>query len=166
MHLQAFCGNDFGMTGEPKPEVIDAWTRLLRAHHAMLSRVEEDLKRAGFPPLEWYDVLLELDRAEAGWLRQSDVVQRVVLAPYNLSRLVDRLEREGLVERRQCPMDGRNNVLMITAKGRELRGRMWPVYAASIETHLGRRLDADETGVLTALLGKLLVGKPAAAPTP
>jgi DNA-binding MarR family transcriptional regulator len=166
MQLQAICGNVFGMSDEPGAEVIEVWTRFLRAHHAVLSRVEEDLKRAGFPPLEWYDVLLELDRAEAGWLRQSDVVQRVLLAPYNLSRLVDRLEREGLVERRQCPMDGRNNVLMITGKGRELRGRMWPAYAAAIATHLGRRLDPAETQALSQLLGRLVAEKPGvAAPT-
>ena len=51
-------------------------------------------------------------------LRQTGVQDRTQLAQYNVCRLVDRLEREGLVERRQCQIDGRNNVLLITAKGR------------------------------------------------
>ena len=54
-------------------------------------------------------------------LRQTGVQDRTQLAQYNVCRLVDRLEREGLVERHQCRMDGRSNVLVITAKGRELR---------------------------------------------
>ena len=66
-------------------------------------------------------MLHEVDRARKGMLRQTGVQDRTQLAQYNVCRLVDRLEREGLVERRQCPLDGRNNVLVITAKGRALR---------------------------------------------
>ena len=143
------------MSGKPTPDSIAAWTHLVRAQHAVLSRVEEALKRAGLPPLEWYDVLVELDKAENGWLRQSEVNARVLLAQYNMSRLADRLVREGLVERRQCPVDGRNNVLVITAKGRELRRSMWPVYAAAIEAHLGCHLQEHETRALSELLSKL-----------
>jgi DNA-binding MarR family transcriptional regulator len=143
------------MTDKPCEAVVEAWVRLLRAQHALLARVEDDLKRAGFPALEWYNVLLELDRSEAGWLRQSDVNARVEIAQYNMSRLVDRLEREGLVERRQCPMDARNNVLVITEAGRRLRRSMWPTYAAAIEAHVGKRLSAEEAATLAGLLGKL-----------
>ena len=50
-------------------------------------------------------------------LRQTGVQDRTQLAQYNVCRLVDRLEREGLVERHQCQVDGRSNVLVITAKG-------------------------------------------------
>jgi DNA-binding MarR family transcriptional regulator len=54
------------------------------------------------------------------------VQDRTQLTQYNVRRLVDRLEREGLVERHQCELDGRDKVLVITAKGRALRRAMWP----------------------------------------
>ena len=89
-------------------------------------------------------------------LRQAGVQDRTQLAQYNVCRLVDRLEREGLVERRQCTEDGRSNVLVITAKGRDLRRKMWPVYAAGIEEHFGARLTAEEAQQLAGLLAKLV----------
>jgi len=135
--------------------VIDAWASLLRTEKALFDRIEEHLKSAGFPPLDWYHVLYEVDRSPKGMLRQSGVQHSTQLAQYNVCRLVDRLEREGLVERHQCQVDGRNNVLVITAKGRALRRAMWPAYAAAIEEHFGARLDEAEAEQLLRLLSKL-----------
>jgi DNA-binding MarR family transcriptional regulator len=90
-------------------------------------------------------------------LRQSGVQDRTKLAQYNVCRLIDRLEREGLVERHQCQLDGRNSVLVITAKGRALRRAVWPVYAAAIEEHFGAHLSQPEAEQLVKLLGKLPV---------
>jgi DNA-binding MarR family transcriptional regulator len=143
------------MSSKPTPATIEAWARLVRTEKAMLDKVEDHLKRAGFPPLEWYHVLHEVDRSTKGMLRQADVQGRTQLAQYNVCRLVDRLEREGLVERHQCQLDGRNNVLVITAKGRALRRAMWPIYAAAIEEHFGARLSQAEAEQLSALLVKL-----------
>ena len=103
----------------------------------LLDKVEEGLKGAGLPSLDWYHVLHEVDRAARGRLRQSRVQDRTQLAQYNVCRLVDRLERDGLVERHQCQQDGRNNVVLITAKGRALRRQMWSVYSTAIEAHVG-----------------------------
>ncbi|MEZ5776364.1 MAG: MarR family winged helix-turn-helix transcriptional regulator [Hyphomicrobiaceae bacterium] len=139
----------------PTRGTVEAWRALVRAGQALLAEVEEELKRAGFPSLEWYDVLRELDAEPEGTLPQAAVQARVLLAQYNLCRLVDRLEREELVHRRPSPEDGRSNLLVITGKGRELRRRMWPVYAAAIETHLGSRFDDEERAELARLLGRL-----------
>ena len=91
-------------------------------------------------------------------LRQSGVQDRTQLAQYNVCRLVDRLEREGLVERHQCQLDGRNNVLVITAKGRALRRAMWPAYAKAIGEHFSARLSQAEAEQLVQLMGKLVPG--------
>src|SRR5262245_5247449 len=107
----------------PSDAVIRAWTRLIRAQQAALVAVESDLKAAGFPPLAWYDALLELSRADAG-LRPFALEQELLLAQYNLSRLLDRLEQGGYVERRSCPEDGRGQIVAITASGRALIKRM------------------------------------------
>jgi DNA-binding MarR family transcriptional regulator len=140
------------------PAVIDAWSSLVRAEKALADRVEENLKSAGFPPLDWYHVLNEVERAPKGMIRQSGVQSRTQLAQYNVCRLVDRLQAEGLVERHQCQIDGRNNVVVITAKGRALRRAMWPVYAAAIEQHFGSRLTQGEAEQLAQLLAKVAPG--------
>ena len=160
MQLQELSDNGFGMSQDICPHTHDAWVKLVRTEQTLLAKVEEHLKRAGFPPLEWYDVLLELDKSETGALPQAAVQSRVLLAQYNLCRLVDRLEREGYVGRSPSPDDGRSNVLTITGKGRELRRAMWPVYAATIQSHVGSRLSGDEAQQLAALLGKLTDARP------
>jgi DNA-binding MarR family transcriptional regulator len=143
------------MTGKPIPTAIEAWASLLRTEKALVQRAEARLKAAGLPTLEWYHVLYEVERAPEGMLRQSGVQDRTQLAQYNVCRLVDRLEREGLVERRQCELDGRNNVLVISARGRALRRAMWPVYASAIQEHLGAHLSQAEAEQLVRLLSKL-----------
>ena len=144
------------MNAKLTPAVVEAWANLVRTERTLLDKVEEDLKRARLPPLDWYHVLHEIDRSPKGMLRQTGVQDRTQLAQYNVCRLVDRLERDGLVERRQCQLDGRNNVLLITAKGRALRREMWPVYAAAIEAHFGAHLSQTDAEQLARLLAKLV----------
>lgn len=139
----------------PSEPVVRAWTRLERAHRAALATVEGRLKKTGLPPLAWYDVLLELERAGAGGLRPFELQKEMLLAQYNLSRLIDRLEAEGYVARATSAEDGRGQVLTITAKGRAVRRRIWPVYAAAIEAAVGARLSGSEAMALGDLLAKL-----------
>jgi DNA-binding MarR family transcriptional regulator len=136
-------------------EAVRAWARLIRVEQALLQRVEQDLKAAGLPPLEWYDVLLELDRAGDGRLRHRELHPRLLLAKYNLSRLIDRMEAERLVRREPCVDDARGANIRITAKGRALRRRMWPVYEAAIDRHFASRLSHLDVNVLSRLLQKL-----------
>jgi DNA-binding MarR family transcriptional regulator len=143
------------MRAKPPTEVIEAWIGLLRTERTLIDKVEERLKRAGLPPLECYHVLNEVERAPKGMLRQVHVQEKTQLAQYTLCRLLDRLQRAGLVQRQQCQRDGRNNVLSLTARGRALRRSMWPVYAAAIDEHFGSRLSRAEAEQLAKLLGKL-----------
>jgi DNA-binding MarR family transcriptional regulator len=139
----------------PSDAVIRAWTRLIRAQQTVLSAVEDELESAGFPPLGWYDVLLELSRSDHG-LRPFVLEQQLLLAQYNLSRLLDRLEKAGYVQRKICPEDGRGQVVALTSSGRALIKRMWPAYRAAIARHVGARLAEDEAVRLGSLLGKLV----------
>jgi DNA-binding MarR family transcriptional regulator len=144
---------------KPCDSTILAWTRLIRAHRAALSHAEQALKEEGLPGLEWYDVLLELERA--GRLRPRDLQSRLLLAQYNMSRLLDRMAEAGLIERSSCPQDGRGQYVEITVEGRKLRRRMWPVYAAAIQSAIGARLGAGEAAELAALLGRIYGAEPA-----
>lgn len=135
---------------------VHAWARLVRASQTAMARIEADLKAAGLPPLEWYDVLLELERAADGRLRPSEIAERMLLARYNITRLADRLEAKGLVVRDACAEDGRGAVVAITESGREMRQRMWPVYQAAIGRHFAERLSEKDATMLTDVLGRLL----------
>ena len=87
------------MSRNPSEAVTRAWIRLNRARDRVLGAIEHDLKTGGCPPLAWYDVLLELSRAPDGRLRPVDIEKVTLVAQYNLSRLLDRLQKEGLVAR-------------------------------------------------------------------
>jgi DNA-binding MarR family transcriptional regulator len=136
--------------------VVRAWARLIKAQQSALLSIEHALKSAKLPPLAWYDALLELERAGDRGLRPGELQHEILLAQYNLSRLIDRIERAGYVERRPCDDDGRGQVIVITAAGREMRRRMWAVYAPAIQRALGDRLSPKQADTLDALLGKLL----------
>ena len=86
---------------------------------------------------DWYDALLELERSGAKGLRPFELQKQLLFAQYNLSRLGDRLDAAGYVVRKASAADGRGQVLTITASGRALRRRMWPVYAQAIEDAVG-----------------------------
>ncbi len=143
------------MKRKPSSEATAAWIRLMRLPACVLDAVEQDLKRGGFPPLAWYDALLELSRAPDGVLRPVELEKQMLIPQYSTSRLIDRLADEGLARRRDCPRDKRGQYIEITEAGRELQKQMWGAYAAAIEKHVGAKLsDADATR-LCALLDKL-----------
>lgn len=137
----------------PSPAAVLAWSRLVRAHDAALGSIESALKATGLPPLEWYDVLLELERA--GPLRPRDLQARLLLAQSNLSRLLDRMVGAGVVERQPCEEDGRGQIVAITDAGRALRRSMWPVYAGAIEAAVGSRISDAEAAALADLLSRI-----------
>ena len=139
----------------PSDKAITAWARLVLVSQDLLSRVEADLKAAGFPPLPWYDALLELRRAGTDGLRPFQLQERMLLAQYGLSRLVDRLDRAGYVHRMPSTDDGRGQVLTLTPKGSKLLEQMWPVYRDAIRAHFAKRLSDRDIGELARILGKL-----------
>jgi DNA-binding MarR family transcriptional regulator len=134
---------------------ITAWVRLTRASQSCLEDVEADLKAAGFPPLIWYDVLLELRRTPEGRLRHNEIGGKILLSKSNVTRVVDRLEAKGLVAREDCAEDRRGAFVAITEKGRDLQARIWPVYRESLARRFGERLTEDEAVQLAELLAKL-----------
>lgn len=144
------------MKNTPGETAIRAWTRLLRAQHAAQSYVEKVLKDAGLPPLSWYDVLLELERGDRAGLRPFELERQLLLPQYGLSRLLDRIEAAGYLERRPCEEDARGQVVVITKAGQQLRRKVWPTYAAALKTAVADRLNLKEQEILGELLGKLI----------
>src|SRR5688500_9007671 len=98
---------------------LRAWRGLLRTHAMLVKRLDAELEAAHGLALTSYEVLLHLRHAESGKMRMCDVAESVLLSRSGLTRLVDRLEREGLVERAACADDARGSYAKITEAGRK-----------------------------------------------
>lgn len=141
----------------PTEAAVQAWARLVRVEQALLDRIEEDLKSARLPPLVWYDVLLELVREPGDRLRHRDLHRRMLLAKYNLSRLLDRMEADGLIGRQPVNDDARGEYVRVTTRGRDMQKRMWPVYRRAIAKHFSSRLSIDDIDQLLRILSKVSI---------
>ena len=88
-------------------------------------------------------------------MRQFEIGEAVLLSKYNVSRLLDRLENDGLLARYICEQDGRGAQVLITEKGDDLLKRMWAVYGAAVTEHFSQYLNKAELKQLATLLGRL-----------
>ena len=134
---------------------VAPWAALLRVHAAVLPKLERALA-AQQMPLAWYDVLLELNAAPDRRLRMSELGARVVLSRERVSRVVDELERAGLVRRERNPDDGRSLFAVLTPEGRARLRAAAPVYLEGIERHYTGHLEDEEIRVISAALGRVL----------
>ncbi|SCY87074.1 MarR family winged helix-turn-helix transcriptional regulator [Microvirga guangxiensis] len=140
---------------EPSEAVTDAWVCLIQAGKEVAGGIEAELKASGFPSLPWYDVLLHLKKQPDGRSSPREIENAALFEQYNLSRLLDRMEGEGLVKRIPFPGDKRRQLVEITEEGRLLQRRMWGVYGPAINRHIGGKLSEKEAEQLAALLLKL-----------
>ncbi len=131
-----------------------AWAVLLTAHANLVEKIEAALARAKLPPLAWYDVLWELEKAEGGKLRMHELARRVVLSRSNLTRLADRLEDARLVAREDTPHDRRGYHCVVTPAGLAMRKKMWPVYRAEIERLFSRHITLEEARTIGDALAR------------
>ncbi len=134
---------------------INIWAKLIRVSQNLLQNVEEDLKKAGLPSLAWYDVLLELKRVEKNGLRPYELQEHLLMAQYNLSRLVDKMVKASFIEKEMCAIDGRGHSLRITSAGLILQKKMWPIYQQAIQDHFSVNLDDDDIQSLDDVFNKL-----------
>jgi DNA-binding MarR family transcriptional regulator len=140
-----------GTTQLGKPQ-LDAWRALLRGQALVLEQVERDLAEADLPPLGWYDVLTELNKAPAGRLRIHELADAVVLSRSGLSRLLDRIESAGLLRREPCKDDRRGAFATITPAGRRMLDRMWPLYERRLAEHFHPQLEPADAKAMTAAM--------------
>jgi len=135
---------------------LAAWRTFLKAHATLIDRIDHDLVAAKLPPLSTYDVLIELYEAPEQRLRMYELAERVVLSRSGLTRLVDRLEAEGLLLRDRSGRDRRGAYAVITEQGIAALRRMWPMYARGITEYFAQWLTLEEAQLLEAALGRSL----------
>ena len=108
--------------------------------------------------LDRYGILLMLSQAEEGSMRVSDLADQVGLSRSAATRLVDRLEHEGLVNRGVCDTDRRATFVILTPVGEEEFKRAGRVHLKGIDEHVGSHLTKREMAQLSGLLNKLSAG--------
>ena len=133
------------------PTELHAWKGFLRAHHALVARLDAELVEQHRLPLTSYEVLLQLASGPPTGIRMSDIADRVLLSRSGLTRLVDRLEREGLVERRSCPSDARGQLALLTDRGRAVFGEAQQTHLRGVRREFLECFDAAELERLAGL---------------
>lgn len=152
-------------TGALSTSEQTAWRTFLRAHATLVRRLEAELVAEHELPLASYDVLVQLSESPSRSLRMTELAERVLLSRSGLTRLVDRLVRDGLVERQACPQDARGTLAVLTPAGLERLRAAWPTHLRGVADAICR-LRPDEVDTLTALLGKLVPEAVGAGPAP
>jgi DNA-binding MarR family transcriptional regulator len=135
---------------------LSVWRTFLRAYAIISSRLEHDLVNANDLPLAWYEVLLHLAEAPVQRMRMTDLADRVLLSRSGLTRLVDRLESEGLVKREACPSDARGTFTVLTRSGHERLTAAAPTYLRGLAEYVAEPLSRAELDTLHELLARLL----------
>ncbi|WP_243725381.1 MarR family winged helix-turn-helix transcriptional regulator [Actinomadura rubrisoli] len=134
---------------------LTVWRTMLRAQVRISRRLQADLLAHHDLALGSYDVLMHLGEAPDGRLRMNDLADRVLLSRSGLTRLVDRLQREGLVVRQSCTSDARGLFAVLTAAGRARLDAATPTYRQGVRDYVLSRLDEDDLRVFGHILGKL-----------
>jgi DNA-binding MarR family transcriptional regulator len=130
----------------------DTWFRFVRAHRCLIREIERRLAAAGLPAYAWYDALWGVESGPDGKRRMHELADVMAIERYNLTRLVDRLESEGLVERQRDNSDGRGAIAVITNKGRALRKEMWHVYQTAVAELFLAQFDEQQQHVFADAL--------------
>lgn len=134
---------------------MEVWRGFIRVHARVARRLEADLLAQHGLPLAWYDVLARLVEVDHRRLRMTELAERVMLSPSGLTRLVDRMVDEGLVQRVQAERDARGYYAVLTdagfAKLREATG----THLRGVQEYVISRFDKTELSTLAAYLDRL-----------
>ena len=135
---------------------LDAWRGFLRTHVTLVRELDEELTERHGLPLSSYDVLVQLDEAPDGMLRMSHLADAVLLSRSGLSRLVTRLETQGLLERVECKNDARGAFASITDAGRALLAEARVTHRAGVRERFLDKLGERELRQLAKVWSRLL----------
>ncbi|MEZ2792433.1 MarR family winged helix-turn-helix transcriptional regulator [Proteus terrae] len=130
----------------------DLWFSFVKAHKLIIRKIEAKLAEAKLPVYAWYDILWGLESGVNGTRRMHELADVVVIERYNLTRMIDRLEKEQLVIRTRSDDDRRAAFATITKKGKALRKEMWIIYQGVIKDYFISQFSEDEITRFTQAL--------------
>jgi DNA-binding MarR family transcriptional regulator len=144
-------------------EELAAWRGMLRVHTALVKALDAELAAAHDLPLSSYEVLITLESAPNRKRRMAELADSVLLSRSGMTRLVDRLAKDELLERDLCTDDGRGCYAVLTDKGAELLATARPTHLEGVRERFLRHFSTDELVLLAELWERIL---PGAAATP
>jgi DNA-binding MarR family transcriptional regulator len=140
------------------PEEFLAWRGLMRLRETVTREIDLRLRREGLISLADYGVLITLVTEPTLRLRMSDLGARRMLTPSGITRVIARLEENGLVRREPDPADGRAAFAVLTKSGLEALRRAQVVHHAAVRELYVGRLEPKELKQLARLFEKALPG--------
>src|SRR5205823_7356178 len=132
-----------------------AWRGLLRTHACLVKRLDAELERAHGLPMSSYEVLHHLALAAGGRMRMGDLAEHAQLSRSGLTRLVDRLERDGLLHRCSCDHDARGAYACLTAAGRKRLEAARETHLALVREQFISRFSAAELAEMAEILERI-----------
>jgi DNA-binding MarR family transcriptional regulator len=143
---------------ELSAEELGAWRGLLRVHSALVKALDAELLAAHALPLTSYEVLINLQAAPGRRRRMAELADGVLLSRSGMTRLVDRLERDGLLERDACTDDGRGTFAVLTDKGDACLAEARRTHLDGVRERFVQHFEPDELQVLATFWERVLPG--------
>lgn len=137
---------------------LGAWRGLLRVHSALVKALDAELLATHGLPLTSYEVLINLQAAPGRRRRMAELADGVLLSRSGTTRLVDRLERDGLLERDTCDSDGRGCFAVLTDRGEELLSQARATHLEGVRERFLRHFQPDELEQMATWWNRALPG--------
>ena len=142
------------MLSSPSPERLRAWRLFFESALALIDVLGKELEEAAGIPMRWYDVLVQLEESPQG-ISMNLLAERVLHSKSGFTRVVDRMEEEGLVRRVRPEHDRRTILVVLTDKGTETMERARSYHRDGIERHFSQHLTDADVKCLTRALEKV-----------
>jgi DNA-binding MarR family transcriptional regulator len=134
---------------------LRSWRGLVRAHARLVKVLDAELEHAHGIGLTTYEVLVYLDTSPDCRMRMCDLADSILLSRSGLTRLADRLERDGLITRASCKTDARGAYAVLTASGRDRLRAARATHHVGVRAHFIAHLTEAERATLAALWDRL-----------
>ncbi len=139
----------------PTTDELAAWRLFLESAHALIDILDGELQEQSGISLRWYDVLVHLEEAPDSRLRMNELARQIVASKSGLTRVVDGMERAGLVQRERPASDRRVIEVLATPRGLEVLRAARPPHRDALQRHFARHLDDQDVKALARALKKV-----------
>lgn len=138
----------------PSPARLRCWRLFFESALALGDVLDTELEQAVGIPQRWYDVLVHLEESPGG-IRMNELAERILYSKSGFTRVIDRMEEAGLVQRVHPAHDRRSILVVLTAKGTEKMEEARRYHRDGIERHFSRHLTDADIKALTRALEKV-----------
>jgi DNA-binding MarR family transcriptional regulator len=133
---------------------LEAWRAVVSSHAAVNDRVQKAFAAADLPPVSWFELMRAVESSPDGPPRMSELAEWLTLSRGGITKLVDRLQDAGYLERVSCSEDRRILQAELTPAGKRMLEEMRLVYRTEVNRHLASLSD-EEAELLTSVLARV-----------